>query len=210
MGFSATARGFHHRRLSGGSLEQTNPQKSYRHPKPVSLEPACHVFEPAPMPRKVQNLDLRNWVLWSAPNPIRNPHRSHIIGPVTAHQLQRIPPAGLHAISWLLRNQRWHQSLRTSTMASTTRCRITRLRSPEPAQAIDPGARAQIFKPRQPDPEDSAFLYEDTASSRADIAAINRGTDSRLALRSSSSRDGGRTDGTRLWGCMVWTPWINR
>src|SRR6185437_14205050 len=42
-----------------------------------------------------------------------------------------------------------------------------------PAQAIDPDARAQTFKPRQPDAEDSVFLYEDTASSRADIVAIN-------------------------------------
>jgi molybdopterin/thiamine biosynthesis adenylyltransferase len=43
-----------------------------------------------------------------------------------------------------------------------------------PAQAIDPTVTAQIFKPRQPDPEDSVFLYEDTASSRADIVAVNR------------------------------------
>ena len=42
-----------------------------------------------------------------------------------------------------------------------------------PAQAIDPTVTAQTFKPRQPDPEDSVFLYEDTASSRADIVAIN-------------------------------------
>jgi hypothetical protein len=42
-----------------------------------------------------------------------------------------------------------------------------------PAQAIDPTVTAQNFKPRQPDPEDSVFLYEDTASSRADIVAIN-------------------------------------
>ena len=42
-----------------------------------------------------------------------------------------------------------------------------------PAQAIDPAVTAQTFKPRQPDPDDSVFLYEDTASSRADIVAIN-------------------------------------
>jgi hypothetical protein len=42
-----------------------------------------------------------------------------------------------------------------------------------PAQAIDPTMTAQTFKPRPPDTEDSVFLYEDTASSRADIVAIN-------------------------------------
>jgi hypothetical protein len=42
-----------------------------------------------------------------------------------------------------------------------------------PAHAIDPTATAQTFKPRQPDTEDSVFLDEGTASSRADIAAIN-------------------------------------
>jgi hypothetical protein len=42
-----------------------------------------------------------------------------------------------------------------------------------PAQAIDPTLTAQTFKPRRPDPDDSVFLYEDTASSRADIVAIN-------------------------------------
>jgi molybdopterin/thiamine biosynthesis adenylyltransferase len=42
-----------------------------------------------------------------------------------------------------------------------------------PAQAIDPTVTAQIFKPRQADHEDSVFRYEDTASSRADIVAIN-------------------------------------
>jgi ThiF family len=42
-----------------------------------------------------------------------------------------------------------------------------------PAQAIDPNAKAQTFKPRPTDPEDSVFLYEDTASSRAEIVAIN-------------------------------------
>lgn len=42
-----------------------------------------------------------------------------------------------------------------------------------PAQASDPSVKAQTFKPRQPDPEDSVFLYEDTASSRADTVAIN-------------------------------------
>jgi hypothetical protein len=42
-----------------------------------------------------------------------------------------------------------------------------------PAQAIDPSATAQTFRRRAPDEEDSVFLYEDTASSRADIVAIN-------------------------------------
>lgn len=42
-----------------------------------------------------------------------------------------------------------------------------------PAHAVDPTVKPQRFKPRQPDPEDSVFLYEDTASSRADIVAIN-------------------------------------
>lgn len=42
-----------------------------------------------------------------------------------------------------------------------------------PAQAIDPTVTAQIFKPRRADPDDFVFLYEDTASSRADIVAIN-------------------------------------
>lgn len=42
-----------------------------------------------------------------------------------------------------------------------------------PAAAIDPMATAQTFKPRQPDPDDSVFVYEDTASSRADIVAVN-------------------------------------
>ena len=42
-----------------------------------------------------------------------------------------------------------------------------------PAQAIDPTLTAQTFKPRRPDSDDSVFLYEDTASSRADIVAIN-------------------------------------
>src|ERR1041385_2684668 len=42
-----------------------------------------------------------------------------------------------------------------------------------PAQAINQTVTAQTFKPRPPDPEDSVFLYEDTASSRADIVAIN-------------------------------------
>jgi molybdopterin/thiamine biosynthesis adenylyltransferase len=42
-----------------------------------------------------------------------------------------------------------------------------------PAQAIDPTATAQTFKPYAPDEEDSVFLYEDTASSRADIVAIS-------------------------------------
>lgn len=42
-----------------------------------------------------------------------------------------------------------------------------------PAQAAQPGITAINHKPRAPDPEDSVFLYEDTASSRADIVAIN-------------------------------------
>lgn len=42
-----------------------------------------------------------------------------------------------------------------------------------PALAVDSAVRAQTFKPRQPDADDSVFLYEDTASSRADIVAIN-------------------------------------
>lgn len=42
-----------------------------------------------------------------------------------------------------------------------------------PAVAIDPAITAQTFKPRQPDADDSVFLYEDTASSRAEIVAIN-------------------------------------
>ena len=42
-----------------------------------------------------------------------------------------------------------------------------------PAVAIEPAMTAQTFKPRQPDPDDSVFLYEDTASSRAEIVAIN-------------------------------------
>jgi len=43
-----------------------------------------------------------------------------------------------------------------------------------PAQAIDPTVTAQTFRPYPPDEEDSVFLYEDTASSRADIVAINQ------------------------------------
>lgn len=42
-----------------------------------------------------------------------------------------------------------------------------------PAQAIDPSVTAQTFKPYAPDEEDTVFLYEDTASSRADIVVIN-------------------------------------
>lgn len=42
-----------------------------------------------------------------------------------------------------------------------------------PAQAIDPAVTAQTFRRRAPDEDDSVFLYEDTASSRADIVAIN-------------------------------------
>jgi len=43
----------------------------------------------------------------------------------------------------------------------------------DPAQAIAPKITAQTFRPRAPDEEESVFLYEDTASSRADIVAIN-------------------------------------
>jgi len=42
-----------------------------------------------------------------------------------------------------------------------------------PAQAINPQVTAQTFKPYAPDEDDSVFLYEDTASSRAEIVAIN-------------------------------------
>lgn len=42
-----------------------------------------------------------------------------------------------------------------------------------PAQAIDPSINAQTFKPYAPAEEDSVFLYEDTASSRADIVAAS-------------------------------------
>lgn len=42
-----------------------------------------------------------------------------------------------------------------------------------PATARDATMRPQTFNPRRPDPEDSVFLYEDTASSRAEIVAIN-------------------------------------
>lgn len=42
-----------------------------------------------------------------------------------------------------------------------------------PAQAIDPTVTAQTFKPYTPHEGDSVFRYEDTASSRADITAIN-------------------------------------
>lgn len=42
-----------------------------------------------------------------------------------------------------------------------------------PAQVIDPDATALTFKPYAPDEDDSVFLYEDTASSRADIVAIS-------------------------------------
>lgn len=42
-----------------------------------------------------------------------------------------------------------------------------------PAQALDRSLSAQTFKPYAPDEDDSVFLYEDTASSRADIVAIN-------------------------------------
>ena len=42
-----------------------------------------------------------------------------------------------------------------------------------PAQVLDPSVTAQTFHPRRPDDVDSVFLYEDTASSRADIVAIN-------------------------------------
>lgn len=42
-----------------------------------------------------------------------------------------------------------------------------------PAQVLLPGVTAQTFKPYTPDKDDSVFLYEDTASSRADIVAIS-------------------------------------
>ena len=42
-----------------------------------------------------------------------------------------------------------------------------------PAQTVDPNARAQTFRPHRPDAGSSVFHYEDTASSRADIAAIS-------------------------------------
>jgi hypothetical protein len=40
------------------------------------------------------------------------------------------------------------------------------------AQLIQPGVKAREFKPHRPDEDDSVFLYEDTASSRADIVAV--------------------------------------
>lgn len=40
------------------------------------------------------------------------------------------------------------------------------------AQAVQPGVTAKEFKPHRPDEADSVFLYEDTASSRADIVAV--------------------------------------
>jgi hypothetical protein len=42
-----------------------------------------------------------------------------------------------------------------------------------PAVAIEPTMTARTFKPRQSDPDDSVFLYEDTASSRAEIVTMN-------------------------------------
>jgi len=42
-----------------------------------------------------------------------------------------------------------------------------------PAYAMDPTMTAKTYNPRPADPEDSVFLYEDTASSRAEIVAIN-------------------------------------
>lgn len=41
------------------------------------------------------------------------------------------------------------------------------------AQVVEPGVTAKEFKPHRPDEDDSVFLYEDTASSRAEIVAIN-------------------------------------
>lgn len=41
-----------------------------------------------------------------------------------------------------------------------------------PAEVIQPGVTAQTYKPYAPDDGESVFLYEDTASSRADIVAI--------------------------------------
>lgn len=40
------------------------------------------------------------------------------------------------------------------------------------AQAVDPTVTAREFRPHRPDEADSVFLYEDTASSRADIVAV--------------------------------------
>jgi hypothetical protein len=40
------------------------------------------------------------------------------------------------------------------------------------ARAIQPGVTAREFKPHRPDEDESVFLYEDTASSRADIVAV--------------------------------------
>jgi hypothetical protein len=40
------------------------------------------------------------------------------------------------------------------------------------ARAIDPDVSAQTWRPQRPDEDDSPFLYEDTASSRADIVAV--------------------------------------
>ena len=40
------------------------------------------------------------------------------------------------------------------------------------AQVVQPGVTAREFKPHRPDDMDSVFLYEDTASSRADIVAV--------------------------------------
>jgi hypothetical protein len=42
-----------------------------------------------------------------------------------------------------------------------------------PAQAVDPSATAQTFRPHRPDAGSSVFHYEDTASSRADIVAVS-------------------------------------
>lgn len=40
------------------------------------------------------------------------------------------------------------------------------------AQVVEPGVTAREFKPHRPDEADSVFLYEDTASSRADIVVV--------------------------------------
>jgi hypothetical protein len=40
------------------------------------------------------------------------------------------------------------------------------------AQAVQPGVTAKEFRPHRPDEDESVFLYEDTASSRADIVAV--------------------------------------
>lgn len=43
----------------------------------------------------------------------------------------------------------------------------------DPARAVDPEVRAEVFNPARPDDDDSPFYYEDTASSRAHITAVS-------------------------------------